>query len=100
MMPGARTQSLRLSREFSAGCLARGIRPRRCSNVQCFACACAVACWRHLPIFCGSLFLPRQEIGNKVLRKAGTASSKRCAVHIVSHVNTAAETNPERVPLA
>ena len=44
-------------------------------------------------------FLPRKKIGNKVLRSVGTASSMRCAVHIVSHVNTAVGTNSERVPL-
>ena len=95
-----RTPWLRsLPREFSAGCLLRVMRLQAYSNAQRFACVCAVAYWRHLLIFCDSLFLPRKKIGNKALRRAGTAFSMRCAIHIGSYVNTAAGTNSECMPL-
>src|SRR5271167_1554627 len=62
-------------------------------------CACLAAASSPLSICSDFLFLPQKRIGNKVLRKAGTASSRRCAVHFVWHVNTSAGANSECVLL-
>ena len=68
-----------LPREFSAGCLLRVIRLLPCSNAWRFACVCAVAYWRHLLIFCDSLFLPRKKIGKRAAKSATTVCSTHCA---------------------
>ena len=86
-----------LSREFSAGCLARGIRHQLCSNAQRFACVCAVAYWRHLLIFCDSLFLPRKKIGKRAEKSAITDCSTDCAARSAWHVSMAAAAKRRRL---
>src|SRR5216684_1120153 len=74
----------------ASGCPPPVVRRLASSSAPRFECACAAACFRLQPTFCGFLFLLRRRTGKMPREKIGLASLTRYAARSAWRVNMAA----------